>query len=158
MKLARIVAVATALVLVFSALSFGTAFATTNLVDQRADVELMASKMAPVGAMGTAELRLIIDEEGMLDLFRARVDAVGLLADTTYSFWVGYTLIGSGMSDGNGSLSIDEELDTVSFKCLKGLWVKVVEGTDVHGTKVLFGKVTELERNVIADVEEEEVN
>ncbi|MBI4304535.1 MAG: hypothetical protein HY665_09405 [Chloroflexi bacterium] len=141
-----------ALMLAITLLTLGTgyALATDRLVDEKAEIDLMVPKMhVDTGATGDAELILRIDADGMLKLFRATADAEGLIPGYTYSFWVGHTFIASGMADDNGSISFDATLDSFGYDTLLGLKVKIVQGIDPMGMKVLVGKVMELDESVL---------
>ncbi|MBI4266740.1 MAG: hypothetical protein HY668_00020 [Chloroflexi bacterium] len=141
-----------ALVLALSILTLsGTAvLATDRLVDQRAELELMPKVE---GVTGDAELRLRIDEDGMLELFRIKVEADGLVAGGTYSLFLGKHLIATDVADEGGGISFDEELDMFHKDTLVGLKIKVIYGTTIMEPVVLFGKVmeTDLVESVIED-------
>ncbi|MBI2830027.1 MAG: hypothetical protein HYX81_02590 [Chloroflexi bacterium] len=124
-----------------------------RLVDQKAEIDLMP-KMEGSLATGTAELRLRIDDEGMLELFRIRVDAEGLTPDTTHSLFVGKHLLATDVTDADGKVTFDVEFkDMIAHKdTLVGLKVKVVQDTPY--TVVLFGKVTEADIDSVLDEED----
>ncbi|GEM_PF-5639763 len=138
-----------ALLLALSTLALtGSGIAGDRLVDQTAKIDLMAKMGAPVGTAGTAELRLRIDEAKMLELFRVKADAEGLVAGGTYTLWVVKDMdhkinVASAIADANGKASWDVSLDTLPFGIysLLGLKVKITYGDKV----VLFGKVLEIE-------------
>ena len=146
----RQVAMAMLLVLALMVFAGGTIAAGT-LVDEKATVDLMPTMHAPAGASGEAELRLRIDADE--HRFRAKATAEGLVEGVTYSLWVGGYFIASDVADDQGRVSFDAEPDIAAITTLLGLKVKVREGTSMDGTKVLFGKVVELERDV--ELEEE---
>lgn len=143
-----------ALIFALSALTLtGSVRASDRLVDQTAEVELMATDMAPVGAEGEAELRLRIDEASMLELFRIKAEAEGLLGGVTYSLFVGTHFIATGVTDADGSISFDAKFEGgASHKdTLLGLMVKIIEGTSIDGKVVLVGTVTEIEEEEVED-------
>ena len=135
----KILRLGLALVLALTLMTFasGTVFAGTTPVDQRAEITLLSKGVA----MGDAELRLRIDEAGMLDLFRIKVDAEGLVPGGTYSLVLGYHVIATAMADGNGKISWDVLCDKFPKTTLDGLKVKVVYGTTLEAPVTLWGKV-----------------
>lgn len=150
----KFLSISLALIFALSALTLaGSVRASDRLVDQTAEVELMATDMAPAGAEGEAELKLRIDEMGMLELFRIKADAEGLLAGVTYSLFVGKHLIATGIADANGDISFDAKVEGVKAHkdTLLGLKVKIIEGTTIDGKVVLVGKVTEIEEEEVED-------
>ena len=114
-----------------------TSFAGGVGVDQKAELTLL-SKGAE---MGTAELELKIDEDGMLDLARIKVDAEGLVGGGTYTLFLGKHSLSTLMADDNGTESWDVTLDMFHKTTLVGLTVKIVYGTTLMDPIVLWGTV-----------------
>ncbi|MBI4303932.1 MAG: hypothetical protein HY665_06300 [Chloroflexi bacterium] len=125
-------------------LTGGSALAGERLVDEKAEITLMP-KMEGSTATGDAKLLLRIDEEGMLERFRATVDAEGLVADGTYSLAIKHHILATEVADADGRVSFDVTFeDMVAHKdTLVGLKVKIIYGTTLDAPVVLFGKVTE---------------
>lgn len=151
-----------ALIMATSLLMINTSVAGSagRLVDQDAKITLMPTMDAPVGATGEAELRLRIDEEHMLEIFRVIADAEGLTPDVTYSLFVTkigkdgmkhHLFIASDVADANGQVSFDNRFDALPFKIktLLGLKVKIIEGTSIDGKVVLKGTVMEVEEQEV---------
>lgn len=142
-----------AVMLAVSLLALGTmpVSASDRLVDQEAEVDLLATSASPVGAEGEAELELRIDADGTMK-FEAKADAEGLIGGVTYTLFVGGMFIASEVADADGSVDFDGKLDSVGFITLLGLDVTISDGSTI----VLAGMVTEVEEEEIEEIEEEE--
>ncbi|MBI2860232.1 MAG: hypothetical protein HYX91_01840 [Chloroflexi bacterium] len=129
-----------ALVLALLITGGSAVLAAERLVDERAELDLMPKVE---GAEGEAEVRLRIDEDGMLELFRIKVDAEGLVPGGTYTLWYGRYLIATDTADDNGTISFDELVEEFHPETLVGGKIKVIYGTTMEDPVVLFGKIME---------------
>jgi hypothetical protein len=131
--------------LVLTTMTAGTALGGVRLVDERAVLTLTPGVQ---GVAGTVDIRLRIRDVGLLDLFRARLDATGLTPGSTYNMFLGADLIATGTADATGRVTIDQILPAFAGTTLVGLDVRV---TSVDtGVTVLSGTITQT--NLVPDV------
>jgi hypothetical protein len=131
--------------LVLTTITAGTALGGVRLVDERAVLTLTPGVE---GAAGTVDIRLRIRDLGILDLFRARLDATGLTPGSTYNMFLGADPIATATADTAGRVTIDQILPAFAGTTLVGLDVRV---TSVDtGVTVLSGTITQT--NLVPDI------